>query len=109
MIDVLNGMCERCLIKGMIPTLIEVKTLYETFDRFRNNNYKNDEEYSRDVLYFYNLALKLHDSGNTSLGESYSIYDAILSADRVSFIETNKSDEEENIKVESVKHKSKNK
>ena len=40
---ILNGMCERCLIKGMIPTLKEAKILCDTFDRFRNINYSNDE------------------------------------------------------------------
>ena len=102
MIDILNGMCERCLMKGLLPTLIEAKTLCDTFERFRNNNYINDEEYSKDVLYFYNLAIKLHDGGYTSLGESYSIYNAILSADSIDFVETNKHIEEVVI-VESVK------
>lgn len=102
MIDILNGMCERCLMKGMFSTLIEAKTLCNTFDRFFNNNYTNDEDYSRDILYIYNLAEKLHDSGYTSLGESYSIYNAILSADSVDFVETN-SPIEENVIVEPVK------
>ena len=87
MIDVLKGMCERCLVKGILPTLMEARTLCDTFDRFRNNNYTNDGEYSQDILYFYNLAIKLHESGNTSLGESYSIYKAILTADRIDFVE----------------------
>lgn len=87
-IDILNGMCERCLMKGMLPTLMEVKTLCSTFDRFCNNNYTNDDEYSQDVVYFYNLAVKLHDSGYTSLGESYSIYSALLAADNIDFVET---------------------
>ena len=91
MIDVLNGMCERYLIKGMISSLGDAKELCEVFDRFRNNDYKNDEEYSKDILYFYNLAVKLHDSGYTSLGESYSIYNAILTADRVDFVEVGDS------------------
>ena len=39
MIDILNGMCERCLIKGIRTTLNESKTLYEVFDRFYNNKY----------------------------------------------------------------------
>lgn len=92
-IDVLNGMCERCLIKGVISTLDEAKTLYNVFDRFHNNNYTNDEEYSGDILYLYNLAVKLHDNGYTSLEESYSIYSAILSADKIDFVETTESTE----------------
>lgn len=88
MIDVLNGMCERCLMKGILPTLMEARTLCDTFDRFSNNKYMNDEEYSRDIFYLYNLAVKLHESGNTSLEESYSIYNAILTADRIDFVET---------------------
>ena len=87
MVDILNGMCERCLIKGIITTLNESKTLCEVFDRFSNNLYTNDGQYSDDILYLYNLATKLHQSGNTSLEESYSIYNAILSADRVDFVE----------------------
>lgn len=86
-IDILNGMCERCLMKGFIQTIEEAKTLYEVFDRFRNNNYVNDEVYSSDILYFYNLATKLHDGGHTLLEESYSIYNAILAADRIDFVE----------------------
>jgi hypothetical protein len=105
MINILNGMCERCLMKGLLPTLIEAKTLCDTFDRFRNRNYMNDDEYSRDVLYFYNLAVKLHDSGYTSLGESYSIYNAILFADSVDFVESNNSADVESITTESPKHK----
>lgn len=88
MIDILNGMCERCLMNGMLPTLNEVKTLCEVFDRFRNNGYTNDGEYSSDVVYFYDLARKLHKSGYTSLEESYSIYSAILAADKIDFVET---------------------
>jgi hypothetical protein len=88
MVDILNGMCERCLIKGIITTLNESKTLCEVFDRFSNNTYTNDEQYSGDILYLYNLATKLHQSGNTSLEESYSIYNAILTADRIDFVET---------------------
>lgn len=88
MIDILNGMCERCLMNGMLPTLNEAKTLCEVFDRFCNNGYTNDEEYSSDIVYLYDLARKLHDSGNTSLGESYSIYSAILAADKIDFVET---------------------
>lgn len=107
-IDILNGMCERCLMKGMLPTLMEVKTLCSTFDRFCNNNYKNDDDYSQDIVYFYNLAVKLHDSGYTSLGESYSIYNAILSADRVDFVETDNNIVEETV-VKPVKLKRVNK
>lgn len=88
MIDILNGMCERCLNKGIITTLNESKELCEVFDRFINNEYTNDEQYSGDILYLYNLATKLHQSGNTSLEESYSIYNAILTADRIDFVET---------------------
>ena len=88
MIDILNGMCERCLMNGMLTTLDEVKTLCDVFDRFRNNRYTNDEEYSSDIVYLYNLAMKLHESGNTSLEESYSIYSAILAADNIDFVET---------------------
>lgn len=102
MIDILNGMCERYLMNGMLTTLDEAKTLCDVFDRFRNNNYKNDEEYSQDILYFYNLAVKLHESGNTSLEESYSIYNAILTADRIDFVETEYTTVE---KIEPVKNK----
>jgi hypothetical protein len=91
MIDILNGMCERCLMKGMFPTLDEAKTLCDVFNRFHNNSYTNDEEYSSDIVYLYNLAVKLHRSGNTSLEESYSIYNAILTADRIDFVETDES------------------
>lgn len=87
-IDILNGMCERCLMKGIISTLDEAKTLCDVFDRFRNNRYINDEEYSSDIVYLYGLAKKLHESGNTSLEESYSIYSAILAADKIDFVET---------------------
>lgn len=87
MIDILNGMCERCLMNGMLPTLDEAKTLCDVFDRFRNNRYTNDEEYSSDIVYLYNLAGKLHESGYTSLEESYSIYSAILAADKIDFVE----------------------
>jgi hypothetical protein len=86
MIDILNGMCERCLMKGMITTLDEAKELCEIFDRFRNISYANDEEYSADIVYLYNLAVKLHESGHTLLEESYSIYNAILTADKVDFV-----------------------
>lgn len=105
MIDILNGMCERCLMNGMLPTLDEAKTLCDVFDRFRNNSYTNDEEYSRDIFYLYNLAVKLHKSGNTSLEESYSIYNAILTADRIDFVETDIPIKEEIIKIEPVKIK----
>ena len=106
MINILNGMCERCLMNGMLPTLDEARILCDTFDRFRNNNYKNDEEYSQDILYFYNLAVKLHESGNTSLEESYSIYNAILTADRIDFVETEDTTVK---KIEPVKNKKTNK
>ena len=106
MIGILNGMCERCLMKGFLPTLSEARTLCDAFDRFRNNNYTSDGEYSQDILYFYNLATKLHESGNTSLEESYSIYNAILTADRIDFVETDiPVKEEEIIKIEPVKIK----
>ena len=105
MIDILNGMCERCLIKGILPTLMEARTLCDTFDRFRNNKYTDDEEYSRDIFYLYNLAKKLHDSGNTSLEESYSIYNAILTADKIDFVETDIPIKEEIVKIEPVKIK----
>lgn len=105
MIDILNGMCERCLMKGMLPTLMEARTLCDTFDRFRNNKYTDDEEYSRDIFYLYNLAKKLHESGNTSLEESYSIYNAILAADRVEFVETEPMVEDNVVKVPPVKIK----
>ena len=87
-IDIFNGICERCLSQGIIHTLEEAKILCDTFDRFKNKKYKNDEEYSRDILFFYNLSVKLHESGNTSLEESYSIYTALLESDRIDFIET---------------------
>lgn len=87
-IDIFNGICERCLSQGIIHTLEESKILCDTFDRFKNKKYKNDEEYSRDILFFYNLSVKLHESGNTSLEESYSIYTALLESDRIDFIET---------------------
>lgn len=90
MLDILNGMCERCLMKGMILTLDDAKLLCDTFDRFYNSDYINDKEYSQDILYLYDLATKLHESGNTSLGESYSIYSALLHADKVDFVETDR-------------------
>ena len=89
-IDILNGMCERCLIKGLIQTLDEAKKMCEVFDRFRNINYTNDSEYSGDILYLYDLAVKLHGMGYTSLEESYSIYNAILVVDKIDFVEVQK-------------------
>jgi hypothetical protein len=97
-IDTLNGMCERCLIKGLIQSLDDARKLYDVFDRFRNNGYVRDDEYSNDIIYLYNLAVKLHESGNISLEESYSIYSAILSADSVDFIEIKES-VNDNVKV----------
>lgn len=106
MLDVIKGMCERCLVKGLISTIEEAKTLCDAFDRFSNKKFEDDEEYSRYILYFYNLAIMLHDGGYTSLEESYSIYNAILSADRVDFVETNVDiKEDEVVKVEPVKIK----
>lgn len=106
MIDILKGMCERCLVKGLLPTLQEAKTLCDTFDGFCNKKYTDDEEYSRYILYFYNLAVILHESGNTSLEESYSIYNAILAADSVDFVKTNDNIEDDNVvKVKPVKIK----
>ena len=90
MLNILNGMSERCLMRGMISTLDDAKLLCDTFHRFYNNDYTNDKEYSQDILYLYDLATKLHESGNTSLEESYSIYNAILSADKVDFVETDR-------------------
>lgn len=107
MISILNGMCERCLIRGLVPTLDEAKTLYEVFERFSERKYTNDGEYSADVLYLYNLGVKLHESGNTSLEESYSIYNAILCADRIDFIETNEIVQEKVVKNDVVKIKRK--
>jgi hypothetical protein len=104
-IDILKGMCERCLIKGIISTLNGAKEIHDVFDRFSTNNYKNDNEYSDDIFYLYNLAKILHESGNTSLEESYSIYNAILTADRIDFIETKEPVTEEVIKVEPIKIK----
>lgn len=105
MIDILNGMCERCLMKGIISTLDESKTLCDVFDRFRNNRYTNDEEYSSDIVYLYGLSRKLHESGNTSLEESYSIYSAILAADKIDFVETDIPIKEEIVKIEPKKIK----
>jgi hypothetical protein len=84
---------------------MEARTLCNTFDRFRNNSYTNDGEYSQDILYFYNLATRLHESGNTSLEESYSIYNAILTADRIDFVEIDIPIKEEIVKIEPVKIK----
>lgn len=103
MINILNGICERCLMKGLISKVEDAKTLYEVFDRFSNLKYTNDEEYSRDILYFYNLGVQLHENRYTTLEESYSIYNAILSADRIDFVETKEPVMEEVIKVEPVK------
>lgn len=101
-IDILNGMCERCLIKGLIQSLDDARKLYDVFDRFRNNGYVRDDEYSDDILYFYNLATELHKSGNTSLEESYSIYNAILAADNIDFIETDIDADVEHISEEKI-------
>lgn len=109
MVDILNGMCERCLMKGVITTLDEAKLLCEVFDRFRNKKYTNDKEYSGDVVYLYDLAVKLHNGGYTSLEESYSIYNAILSADRIDFVETDNPNDDNTVKVEPVKIKRTNK
>ena len=105
MLDILNGMCERLLMKGVIETLGDAKMLYDVFDRLRTNNYTNDDEYSNDILYLYNLATKLHNGGYTSLEESYSIYSAILHADMVDFVETNVEDvvEKEPVKLKRSK------
>ena len=109
MIDVLNGMCERCLIKGLMTTLDDAKMLYDVFNRFCNNDYVNDDEYSGDILYLYDLAVRLHEGGYTTLGESYSIYSAILHADNVEYVESNNRSEldvlETTVKLETVKHK----
>ena len=109
MVDILNGMCERCLMKGVITTLDEAKLLCEVFDRFRNKKYINDKEYSGDVVYLYDLAVKLHNGGYTSLEESYSIYNAILSADRIDFVETDNLNDDNIVKAEPVKIKRTNK
>ena len=103
MIDILKGMCERCLVKGLLSTIEDAKVLCDTFDRFRNKKYEDDAEYSRYILYFYNLAVMLHERGYTSLEESYSLYNAILTADRVDFVETNVDNE--SVKLEPVKNK----
>lgn len=99
MINILNGMCERCLMKGILTTLDDVKELYDTFDRFRNNYYEDDEKYSSDIMYFYRLANELHDSGNTSLVESHSIFSAILAADNVDYVDSNKHNDYESVEV----------
>lgn len=105
MLDVIKGMCERCLAKGLISTIEDAKILCEVFDRFRNINYTNDDEYSNDIMHFYNLAVSLHNNGHTTLEESYSIYNALLSADGVDFVEINESVDEETVKVEPIKIK----
>lgn len=106
MIDILNGMCERCLMKGIITSLDDAKTLCEVFDRFCNKKYTNDKEYSGDIVYLYELAVKLHDGGYTSLGESYSIYNALLAADRIDFVEVDEYNDENDVnKIEPVKIK----
>lgn len=97
-INILNGMCERCIMKGIFSTLDDVKELYDTFDRFRNNYY-DDEKYSSDIMYFYKLANKLHDSGNTSLVESHSIFSAILAADNIDYVESNNHNVYESMEV----------
>lgn len=102
MIEIIKTMSERCLLKGIITTLNEAEILCSSFNRFINKKYINDDEYSKDILYFYNLATKLHDSGNTSLGESYSIYAAILAADRVDFVETNNDIIKENNNIKEL-------
>lgn len=89
MVDILNGMCERCLIKGLISTLDDAKILCDVFDRFRKNTYTNDNEYSSDILYLHNLAVNLHENKYTTLEESYSIYSALLHADRIDFVDSN--------------------
>ncbi len=107
-IDILNGMCERCLIKGIITTLDDAKTLCDVFSRFRNNDYTKDEEYSRDVLYLYNLAVILHENRCTTLEESYSIYSAILDIDKVEFVEIKENIvKDEIVKVAPLKIKKK--
>lgn len=105
MIGVINGMCNRYLKTGFISTLEDAKILCEVFDRFHNINYTNDDEYSNDIMYLYNLAVSLHNNGHTTLEESYSIYNALLSADGVDFVEVNESVDEETVKVEPVKIK----
>ena len=101
-IDILNGMCERCLIKGLIQSLDDARKLYDVFNRFRNNGYVKDEEYSGDILYLYNLATELHKSGNTTLEESYSIYNAILAADNIDFVETDIDNSDIDNNVENI-------
>jgi hypothetical protein len=99
-IDILNGMCERCLMKGIVSTLDEAKSMCEVFNRFRENNYVHDGEYTDDILYLHSLATELHNGGHTSLGESYSIYSAILAADSIDFVETNiEHDSETNVEM----------
>ena len=105
MINILKVMCERCLVKGLFSTMEDVKILCDNFDGFCNKKYTDDDEYSRYVLYFYNLAVLLHDKGYTSLEESYSIYNAILTADNVGFVEIDDDIENDRtIKVEQIKN-----
>lgn len=98
-IEIFNGMCERYLLKGMVHSLGEAKELCDIFERFKNKKYINDEEYSNDIMYFYILCKKLHDSGHLSLEESYSTYNAILHADNVDYVE---SDYTENVILEEI-------
>lgn len=104
-ISIFKCVCERCLLKGMIETLEDAKKMYDVFNRFRINDYNNDEEYSSDILYLYNLSVKLHSLGYTSLEESYSIYNAILCADRIDFVEVNKPviDKTNGVKIKRTK------
>ena len=105
MLDILNGMCERMLMKGLIETLDDAKKLCDVFYRFSTNNYTNDKEYSDDILYLYNKAVLLHSKGYTSLEESYSIYNAILFADGVDFVDTGKHVQLEIVEQSPVKFK----
>ena len=69
----------------------------------RTNCYEEELHEKADDL--YDLAINLHGSGHTSLGESYSIYSALLEADKVDFVEINEPIEEDIIVVEPVKLK----
>ena len=102
MINILNGMCERCLMEGLIQSLDDARKVYDVFNRFRNNGYVKDEEYSGDILYLYNLATELHKSGSTTLEESYSIYNAILAADNIDFVETDVDNSDIDNNVENI-------